>query len=169
MDINQVVAAGVAAFMAVKALGIYGVARAFGADHREALQRSALFAQGGEFAFVLYAAALAAGVFDVRAGAVMSAIVILSMALTPIVVLLLDRFLPRPAISMHGIEEPPCLTGRVLRRGLRGGRLLLLVRQGFLLLITDSAPERERRPSRARAVVEMQVRSVRRACGPALR
>ena len=40
------VAAGVAAFMAVKALGIYGVARVFGADHREALQRSALFAQG---------------------------------------------------------------------------------------------------------------------------
>jgi len=54
---------------------------------------------------VLYAAALAAGVFDSRAGAVMSAIVILSMALTPIVVLLLDRFLPRPAVSMQGIES----------------------------------------------------------------
>ena len=59
--------------MAVKALGIYGIARAFGADSREALQRAALFAQGGEFAFVLYAAALAAGIFDTRAGAVMSA------------------------------------------------------------------------------------------------
>jgi glutathione-regulated potassium-efflux system protein KefB len=110
----RLVATGVAGFMAVKALGIYAVARTFGADHREAAQRAALFAQGGEFAFVLYAAALAAGVFDARTGAVMSAIVILSMALTPIVVLLLDRFLPRPAISMHGIEEPPCLTGRVL-------------------------------------------------------
>ena len=41
----------------------------FRADHREAVQRAALFAQGGEFAFVLYAAALAAGVFDARAAA----------------------------------------------------------------------------------------------------
>jgi glutathione-regulated potassium-efflux system protein KefB len=110
----RLVAAGVAAFMAVKALGIYGVARAFGADHRESLQRAALFAQGGEFAFVLYAAALAAGVFDARAAAVMAAIVILSMALTPVVVLLLDRLLPPPAPSLDGIEEPPCLSGRVL-------------------------------------------------------
>jgi glutathione-regulated potassium-efflux system protein KefB len=110
----RLVVAGVAAFMAVKALGIYGVARAFGADHRESLQRAALFAQGGEFAFVLYAAALAAGVFDARAAAVMAAIVILSMALTPVVVLLLDRLLPPPAPSLDGIEEPPCLSGRVL-------------------------------------------------------
>jgi glutathione-regulated potassium-efflux system protein KefB len=126
----QRVAAGVAAFMAVKALGIYGVARVFGAGHRESLQRAALFAQGGEFAFVLYAAALAAGVFDAPAGAVMSAIVILSMALTPIVVLLMDRFLPKPAPSMDGIEEPPCLSGRVLIIGF--GRFGQVVSQPLL-------------------------------------
>jgi glutathione-regulated potassium-efflux system protein KefB len=131
----RIVAAGVVAFMAVKALGIYGVARLFGADNREAVQRSALFAQGGEFAFVLYAAALTAGVFDARAGAVMSAIVILSMALTPLVVLLLDRFLPKPAVSMHGIEEPPCLTGRVLIIGF--GRFGQVVSQPLLAREVD--------------------------------
>ncbi len=129
------VAAGVAAFMVVKALGIYGVARAFRADHREAVQRSALFAQGGEFAFVLYAAALAGGVFDARAAAVMSAIVILSMALTPIVVLLLGRILPRPAESLDGIEEPPCLSGRVLIVGF--GRFGQVVSQPLLLRGVD--------------------------------
>ncbi len=36
----QLVVAGVAAFMVVKALAIYGVARAFCAGHREALQRA---------------------------------------------------------------------------------------------------------------------------------
>ena len=36
-------------------------------DAREALYRAALFAQGGEFAFVLYAAAATAGIFDARA------------------------------------------------------------------------------------------------------
>src|SRR5690606_38748742 len=55
---------GVLAFMAVKAAGIYSVARAFGSAQREAVRRAALFAQGGEFAFVLYAAALAVGLFD---------------------------------------------------------------------------------------------------------
>jgi glutathione-regulated potassium-efflux system protein KefB len=121
--------------MAVKALGIYTVARGFGTDPREALQRAALFAQGGEFAFVLYAAALAGGVFDARAAAVMSAIVILSMALTPIVVLLLGRFLPRPAESLDGIEEPPCLSGRVLIIGF--GRFGQVVSQPLLLRGVD--------------------------------
>jgi CPA2 family monovalent cation:H+ antiporter-2/glutathione-regulated potassium-efflux system protein KefB len=106
--------------------------------------RSAQFAQGGEFAFVLYAAALAAGVFDASASAVMSAIVILSMALTPIVMLLLDRFLPAPQPSMQGIEEPPCLTGRVLIIGF--GRFGQIVGSSMLtrhcsISVIDTDPE----------------------------
>jgi glutathione-regulated potassium-efflux system protein KefB len=131
----RLVAGGVLAFMAVKALGIYGVARGFGAGHREALQRAALFAQGGEFAFVLYAAALAAGVFDARAGAVMAAIVILSMALTPIVVLLLDRFLPAPPASFDGIEHAAGLKGCVLIIGF--GRFGQVVSQPLLARNVD--------------------------------
>ena len=131
----SLVATGVVAFMVVKALAIYGVARAFRADHRESVQRAALFAQGGEFAFVLYAAALSAGVFDARAGAVMAAIVILSMALTPIIVLLMDRFLPRPEVSLDGIEEPPCLAGRVLIIGF--GRFGQVVSQPLLAREVD--------------------------------
>ena len=45
--------AGVAAYMAVKGLLIYGVARILRASHAESLERAALMAQGGEFAFVL--------------------------------------------------------------------------------------------------------------------
>ena len=126
----RLVAGGVLAFMTVKAFGIYAVARAFRAGHAEALQRAALFAQGGEFAFVLYAAALAAGVFDARAAAVMSAVVILSMALTPLVVLLLDRLRPKPQPSLDGVEEPPCLSGRVLIIGF--GRFGQIVSQPLL-------------------------------------
>ena len=44
--------------MATQGTATYLVARLFNAPHREALYRAALFAQGGEFAFVLYAAAL---------------------------------------------------------------------------------------------------------------
>src|SRR5690606_6114622 len=74
-----VIVLGVLAFMVAKAIGIFVIALLFRASRQEALLRSAMFAQGGEFAFVLYAAALSHGVFDARVSAIMSAIVILSM------------------------------------------------------------------------------------------
>ncbi|MFN3514772.1 MAG: monovalent cation:proton antiporter-2 (CPA2) family protein [Phenylobacterium sp.] len=126
----RLILAGVLAFMAVKALGIYGVARLLRADNREAIQRAALFAQGGEFAFVLYAAALSGGVFDARIAAGMTAIVILSMALTPLVVMALNRLLPPPKESMDGIELAEGLEGRVLMIGF--GRFAQLVSQPLL-------------------------------------
>jgi glutathione-regulated potassium-efflux system protein KefB len=50
-----------------RTVAIYAVARIFKArNEREAVERAVLFAQGGEFAFVLYAAAAATGVFDAR-------------------------------------------------------------------------------------------------------
>lgn len=121
---------GVIAFMVVKALGIYGVARLFGADNREAVQRAALFAQGGEFAFVLYGAAVAAGVVDGRTSAALTAVVILSMALTPLVVILLNRLMPPPKTSMDGVELAANLEGRVLMIGF--GRFAQVVSQPLL-------------------------------------
>ena len=63
--------AGVPAYMLVKSAGIYIVARLFRANHREALYRAVLLAQGGEFAFVLYAAAAGVGLFDATTNAVL--------------------------------------------------------------------------------------------------
>ena len=122
--------AGVLAFMVVKAMGIYVVARLFRADNREAIQRAALFAQGGEFAFVLYGAAVAAGVIDGRTSAALTAIVILSMALTPVVVIVLNRLMPPPKTSMDGVEVAANLEGRVLMIGF--GRFAQVVSQPLL-------------------------------------
>ncbi|MDP2229214.1 MAG: monovalent cation:proton antiporter-2 (CPA2) family protein, partial [Moraxellaceae bacterium] len=55
---------GVLALMAAKGLGIYAVARLTRSQHTDALDRAVVMAQGGEFAFVLFAAAAAAGVID---------------------------------------------------------------------------------------------------------
>lgn len=76
----------VSAFMTVKAVAIFGVARLFRATGREAMERTVLMAQGGEFAFVLFAAAAAQGVIDADERAVMTAVVVLSMVLTPVLV-----------------------------------------------------------------------------------
>jgi glutathione-regulated potassium-efflux system protein KefB len=126
----QIIALGVAAFMLVKSIGIYIVARLFKAKHHEALHRAALFAQGGEFAFVLYASALSAGVMDARVAAGMTAVVILSMALTPLVVMALERFTPPEKESMDGIEEAADLHGQLLFVGF--GRFAQVVSQPLL-------------------------------------
>jgi glutathione-regulated potassium-efflux system protein KefB len=126
----QLIGAGVLAFMVVKALGIYGIARVLGADQREAITRAALFAQGGEFAFVLYSAALAGGVMSPEIAAVMTAIVIISMALTPLVVLVVRRYLPEPVENRDGVEEAKDLHGRVLFVGF--GRFAQVASQGLL-------------------------------------
>jgi glutathione-regulated potassium-efflux system protein KefB len=106
--------AGVPAYMLVKSTGIYLVARLFKASHREGIYRAVLLAQGGEFAFVLYAAAAAAGLFDATINAVLTATVIISMALTPLGVFALRWLLPADEQSMDGVEEAQDLHGSIL-------------------------------------------------------
>jgi glutathione-regulated potassium-efflux system protein KefB len=135
----RTVLAGLAAFMLVKAGVIYGVARLFGSRRREAVERAALFAQGGEFAFVLYGAAVAGGVIDGRTGAALTAIVILSMALTPLTTLALKRFMP-PERGLspeeaEGVDSPDGLGGRVLIIGF--GRFAQVVSQPLLARDVD--------------------------------
>ena len=130
----QWVVGGVLAFMLLKMAGVYGVARIrFG--HGEALKRAGLMGEGGEFAFVLYGAALTAGLFDPRTGAILSAVVILSMALTPLRMLLADRFQPRGSVSLDGVEEAANLRGRVLIIGF--GRFAQVVSQPLLARDVD--------------------------------
>jgi CPA2 family monovalent cation:H+ antiporter-2/glutathione-regulated potassium-efflux system protein KefB len=137
----SLVAISVVALMVLKSAGIYAVARAFRAPHREALERAVLMAQGGEFAFVLYAAATTAGIFDGEANAILTAIVIVSMVLTPLLVLLHDRLRPAAAPDMDGMEGPDGLAGTVLLIGFgRFGQLVSqpLLARGYTLAIIDT-------------------------------
>lgn len=120
----------VAAFMILKGIGIYAVAWVFRAEHREALARATLMAQGGEFAFVLYAAAAFVGIIDGATNAVFTSTVIISMVLTPFVSMAVRRFVPEPAPLMEGVEEPDRLTGNVLIIGF--GRFGQMVSQPLL-------------------------------------
>ena len=135
---------GTLLFMAIKAAGIYGVARLFRASHGDALHRSAVMAQGGEFAFVLYAAGAAAGVFEAEINAVFTAIVILSMALTPLAVMSLRWLMPKESESMDGIDAAEKLDGRVLVIGFgRFGQVAsqALLARGIEVAIIDTDTE----------------------------
>jgi glutathione-regulated potassium-efflux system protein KefB len=125
---------GLVAFSLAKMVGVYVVARLKGV-HGEGLMRAALMGEGGEFAFVLYAAALAAGLFDPRTAAILSAVVILSMALTPLRLLIADRIKPKGAVSLDGVDQADGLTGRVLIIGF--GRFAQVVSQPLLAKDVD--------------------------------
>ncbi len=126
----QFVLFGVIAYMLTKAAGIYLIARLLRAPREEALYRTFLFAQDGEFAFVLYAAAAAAGIFDARINAALTAMVILSMALTPLAIVGMKRLLPEQRQSFDGVEKAKDLSGNVLIIGF--GRFGQVVSQWFL-------------------------------------
>ncbi len=128
----QLIVAGVLAMMSVKALCIYTVARLAQSTHADAVDRAIIMAQGGEFAFVLLTAALAQGVISATVNANMTAIIVLSMALTPLVVVAYKTARPESAgkASMEGVETAHGLHGKVLIIGF--GRVGQIASQGIL-------------------------------------
>ncbi len=126
-----IISAAVLAFMLVKGLVIYVVARLLRTTHREALERAAVMAQGGEFAFVLYATAANTGLIDGPTNAIFTSTVILSMVLTPFVIMALRRFIHEEKPSLDGVEMPEDLHGSVLLIGF--GRFGQIASQPLLL------------------------------------
>ena len=106
--------AAVAVFMALKSAGIYAVARAFRSTHADAMRIALLLAQGGEFAFVLYATAAGDGLLRPETTALLNAAVILSMALTPLAPFVIRRVLPPEKASFEGVDKADGLTGKAL-------------------------------------------------------
>ena len=138
------IVAGVLALMLGKALCIYVVARLAKSPHAEAIDRAILMAQGGEFAFVLFTEALKLRVIGAEVNANMTAIVVLSMAITPLVVALHKRWVRADALSLEGVEAPQDLQGNVLIIGF--GRVGQIASQGPLakgvqLSIIDNDPD----------------------------
>jgi CPA2 family monovalent cation:H+ antiporter-2 len=93
-----VIAVAVPVLMAVKAALIYALTRLFGSEHDNAVRTAFLLPQGGEFGFVLFSAAASASIFSGATASLLIAIVTVSMALTPVSVLIGKRFL-RPERS----------------------------------------------------------------------
>jgi monovalent cation:proton antiporter-2 (CPA2) family protein len=140
----QLIAISVVAFTLLKAAGVYAVARLFKASHREATERTVLMTQGGEFAFVLYAAALAVGLISDEGSAMLTAIIIVSMLLTPLFVLIHDRLMPEVEVDASGVETPKDATGTALLIGFgRFGQIVSqpLLARGYSVTTIDNDPE----------------------------
>lgn len=138
----QLIVSGVIALMFAKALMIYIVSRLTKSPHTEALDRALLMAQGGEFAFVLFSAALSAQVIDSTVKSNLTAIVVLSMVLTPIVGIIFKRFTQaKEKVSLENINIADGLSGSVLMIGFgRFGQVTsqLLLARGVDVTIIDN-------------------------------
>jgi glutathione-regulated potassium-efflux system protein KefB len=146
----RLLVAMLAGFTIVKGTVVFAVARLFGSSSRQALHRTSMFLQGGEFAFVLYAAAVAESVIDPRANAIFSTVVILSMAATPLFMLAVERMMGS-GTSLEGVEFARELKGRILLIGFgRFGQIASqpLLSRGIDLSVIDNDPGRIRDAAR---------------------
>ncbi|SED13842.1 monovalent cation:proton antiporter-2 (CPA2) family protein [Rhodobacter sp. 24-YEA-8] len=128
-------------YIILKMLVIYSVARLLKTPRAEARERAVVMAQGGEFAFVLYATATQVGVLTTEWNATLTAIVICSMALTPLMMILFDRFSPKAEVSLEGVEEASGLNANILLIGFgRFGQMVSqpLLKRGYTVSIIDS-------------------------------
>lgn len=94
------------ALIVVKAAVIFGIARAFRIAWRPALGLGLLLSQGGEFGFVLFAAAESAFLITGEAASVFGAVVTLSMASTPFLMMATKRLREDPVRDLGTREAP---------------------------------------------------------------
>lgn len=117
--------------IAVKAGTMFPIARAFGKSRADAVLVALGLAQGGEFAFVLFAFAMGLGVLPKSVVATLTAAVALSMAATPLLFIagqrLAGKFV-RPETAVRGEEvesnSPNVIIAGYGRVGQTVGRLL---------------------------------------------
>ncbi|UYY58587.1 cation:proton antiporter [Sphingomonas sp. S2-65] len=94
------------ALIAAKAGLIMALGLVFGMKRRQAFALGILLSQGGEFGFVLFAQAQRALLVEPQAASIFGAIVTLSMATTPFVMMATKRLRAEPAPSSEGLDAP---------------------------------------------------------------
>ncbi|WP_300758259.1 glutathione-regulated potassium-efflux system protein KefC [Janthinobacterium sp.] len=135
----------VAGLLAIKIALLYGLSKLFDIPRGQQLFFALLLSQGGEFAFVVFATAVAAHVFAPETGALLVVVVTLSMVATPLLLLLHDKFVAprlqsdtkrRPDDHIEAQDNPIVIAG-FGRFGQIIGRLLAANKIGVTVLDHD--------------------------------
>lgn len=131
--------------VAIKFAALFGLARSVRMKWEPALALAAVLPQGGEFAFVLFGAAINVGAVDRSTADFLILVVAISMAMTPFTVLLADRVRDRfskKATTQGTLEEMGDPETQVIiagfgRFGQMIGRMLNMRRIKFVALDSD--------------------------------
>lgn len=136
--------------MGIKALILYGLCRYFGSDHNDSIRISFILPQHGEFGFVLFSAGAASALLSQQESSILIACVTLSMAVTPLTVMLGNKLL-RGDLDEHMEEDFAEAGDEVLMIGFsRMGQIAsqALLAGGCPVTILDIAPDRIRQAER---------------------
>ena len=130
------------ALIATKAGIIFALARAFGMAWRPALALGLLLSQGGEFGFVLFARAQDALLIAPEAASLFTAVVTVSMATTPFLMMATRRFRAEPVGDHEGLAQPQADGARAIvvgygRFGQTVAQMLILQKVSVSLIDTD--------------------------------
>jgi glutathione-regulated potassium-efflux system protein KefB len=133
------------ALIAIKAVVLFGLAKLFGMETRRAIKLGLLLSQGGEFGFVLFAAAQDALLIDPEAASLFAAIVTVSMASTPFLMKFNDWFDRRAQLrggdGMDGPEASGESCAIIVGYGRFGQTVAqMLMAKGIALTLIDSKP-----------------------------
>jgi len=121
MEHAKLVGVLLAALIALKALVLYAVSRfAAGEDAQQSLALAALLAQGGEFAFVVFALAASNGLISTAQRDMLVLVITLSMAATPLLVRLRTEIAPKTKTTTPAREfdKLDAATPRVIIAGM---------------------------------------------------
>ena len=144
-DTPGTIALLVAGVMVAKGLIVFALGRVWGLNPFSATKLGMALPQGGEFAFVIFAAAVAANVMAKGLEEVLTLVVSMSMAATPIVGLMYDwmtRGLVPPHNPLYEVspeDEPPVIIAGFGRFGQIIGSVLAARRIPFTALDTSPA------------------------------
>ena len=95
-----------ASLIAVKIAVIFGLGRIFGLKSAAALIMALLLSQGGEFGFVLFTAAQQAQLIEASASSLFGAVITLSMASTPFLMILANHLAQRAQSNGVDLVDP---------------------------------------------------------------
>jgi len=134
-------------FLLVKTLMLWLVARILNINSRQRWLFALLLSQGGEFAFVVFAASRTAGILSKEWDALLTMAVALSMAATPLLLILHDWWMARIECAKGGKDEAdvidekdaPVIIAGFGRFGQIVGRLMMA--NGVRAVVLDHDPD----------------------------
>ncbi|MBX9590020.1 MAG: monovalent cation:proton antiporter-2 (CPA2) family protein [Hyphomonadaceae bacterium] len=139
----QLVLAIVAGLLAIKGGVLFLLGRRLGLESGPARRLAIALSQGGEFAFVLFGTGVTAGVLDRSLSDLLSVAVTLSMAATPLL-LLIDELVAPKTVPTRAFDELPDNDGHVVIAGFgRVGQIVARILSAKRIPVTalDSNPE----------------------------
>jgi len=141
-----VIVGAVIGLMVLKTIAMYAAGRLFRRSHRTALTTAVALAQGGEFAFVLLGFVLGQRVMAPELARLLTAVVAVSMAATPLVTAAYDRWVlsreearPEPERLPFDESAPDAIVAGFGRFGQIATRLLMAA--NFRVVILESSIE----------------------------